>query len=269
LNPDAFNKKLIPQIKKSVADIIDNFNSSWEEHKKEIYIALSSEEAFPQLDNNISSNESNRTQFHEENRIEDENNNTTQTENEINNTIENNNIVQTQDEQNNTIKNDNARQTENEVNNLNLKELNTTIYKEKWFNKAKEIWNKENPNNPYTYEYYTYKFPKNGDIEAGTPPDNPILPKDWMQTAGLGFSKFLKYPFDETTRYQYTDAQVKEWKSKGFRNGRLHVPLYAMVDLDKDPTGATLKDTDLKKIKDICQSLSIIIYLLPSLLLWR
>jgi len=134
-----------------------------------------------------------------------------------------------------------------------LKVLDTQNYKEQWFDKAKDVWNSENPDNPYTYNYYSYSFPANGDRLAGTPPDAPILPKEWMQTAGLGFSKFLKYPFDETTRYQYNDAQVKEWKSKGFRNGRLHVPLYQMVDLEKDPTGATLKEEDLEKIKNICQ----------------
>jgi len=133
-----------------------------------------------------------------------------------------------------------------------LKELDTSVYKQKWFDKAKELWNKQNPNNQYTYEYYSYKFPSDGDRVDGTPPNNPITPKEWMQTAGLGFSKFLKYPFEDS-KYQYTDAQVKEWKSKGFRNGRLHVPLYAMVDLHKDPTGATLKQKELKKIRDICR----------------
>jgi hypothetical protein len=140
----------------------------------------------------------------------------------------------------------------NYVDNL-LKELDTTIYKEKWFNKAKEKWNSEHPENPYIYNYYTYQFPENTDFVAGKPLDKPLLPKEWMQTAGIGFSKFLKYPFDETTRYRYNDEQVREWKSKGFRNGRLHVPLYQMVDLEKDSTGATLKEEDLKKIKDICQ----------------
>jgi len=134
-----------------------------------------------------------------------------------------------------------------------LKALSTDIYKDKWFNKAKEQWNKQNPDNLYNFNYYTYEFPANGDRVAGNPPDKPILPKKWMQTAGLGLSKFLKYPFDENTRYKYTDELVKEWKSKGFRNGRLHVPLYAMVDLDKDSSGATLKVSDLEKIKEICE----------------
>jgi len=133
-----------------------------------------------------------------------------------------------------------------------LKELSTQKYKLAWFDKAKETWNSENPDNPYTYNYYSYTFPENGDRIAGNPSDKPILPKEWMQTAGLGFSKFLKYPFEES-RYQYTDEQVKEWKSKGFRNGRLHVPLYAMADLEQDPSGATLKESDLQKIKEICQ----------------
>lgn len=132
-----------------------------------------------------------------------------------------------------------------------LQELDTSNYKDNWFNKAKELWNQNNPDNNYTYNYYSYNFPNDGDRIAGTPPDKPIPPKVWMQTAGVGFSKLLKYPF-ETSRYQYTDAQVKEWKAKGFRNGRLHVPLYEMVDLDKDPTGATLKESDLEKIKNIC-----------------
>jgi len=132
-----------------------------------------------------------------------------------------------------------------------LKELSTDIYKEKWFNKAKEKWNTENPDENYTYDYYSYQFPKDGDRIAGTPPDKPILPKVWMQTAGLGFSKLLKYPFEDS-KYQYTDELVKAWKKEGFRNGRLHVPLYAMVDLDKDSSGATLKESDLAKIKEIC-----------------
>jgi len=133
-----------------------------------------------------------------------------------------------------------------------LQELSTDVYKTEWFDKAKEKWNLENPDNPYNYEYYTYTFPADADLEAGNPPDTPILPKEWMKSAGLGFSKFLKYPFEDS-KYQYNDEQVKEWKSKGFRNGRLHVPLYAMVDLEKDPTGATLKEKDLETIKNICQ----------------
>ena len=132
-----------------------------------------------------------------------------------------------------------------------LKELSTDTYKTKWFNRAKKIWNEQNPNNQYEYNYYTYEFPANADRVAGTPADNPISPKEWIQTAGLGFSKFLKYPFEDS-KYQYTDELVKEWKSKGFKNGRLHVPLYDMVDLEKDPSGATLKVSDLAKIKEIC-----------------
>ena len=132
------------------------------------------------------------------------------------------------------------------------KEVNTTIYKTKWFDKAKAIWNEQNPNNPYNYEYFSYEFPQDSNISVGNPLDNPIAPKEWMQTAGVGLSKLLKYPFEES-KYQYDDALVKEWKSKGFRNGRLHVPLYAMVDLEKDPNGATLKEEELAKFKQICQ----------------
>jgi len=132
-----------------------------------------------------------------------------------------------------------------------LKELSTDVYRDKWFNRAKEKWNEENPDYQYTYEYYTYQFPSDGDRIAGTPPDKPITPKEWMKIAGLGLSKLLKYPFDDS-KYQYTDELVKEWKAKGFRNGRLHVPFYAMVDLDKDPSGATLKVSDMQKIKEIC-----------------
>jgi len=133
-----------------------------------------------------------------------------------------------------------------------LQELSTQVYKTEWFDKAKDKWNLEHPENPYIYEYYTYTFPTDADFEAGNPPDASILPDEWMKSAGLGFSKFLKYPFEDS-KYQYNDAQVKEWKNKGFRNGRLHVPLYAMVDLEKDPTGATLKEKDLETIKNICQ----------------
>jgi len=133
-----------------------------------------------------------------------------------------------------------------------LKELDTTEFKEKWFNKAKELWNEQNPDYQYDYDYYSYEFPADGDRIAGTPPDDPILPKEWIQTAGLGFSKILRIPY-EGSKYQYTDEEIKEWKSKGFRNGRLHVPLSDMVDLDKDPSGATLKESDLKTLKDICQ----------------
>jgi len=133
-----------------------------------------------------------------------------------------------------------------------LKELDTSYYKKEWFEKAKAIWNKNNPNNPYSYNYFSYKFPANADKSAGAPKDKAISPKKWMQTAGLGLSKFLKYPFEES-KYQYNDALVKEWKKQGFRNGRLHVPLYAMVDLEKDPSGATLKEEELQKIKNIAQ----------------
>jgi hypothetical protein len=133
-----------------------------------------------------------------------------------------------------------------------LAELDTHTYETKWFNSAKTLWNDANPDNLYSYDYYHYQFPLDGDRIAGEPSDEPILPKEWMQTAGLGFSKFLKYPFKDS-KYQYTDALVKEWKDKGFKNGRLHVPLYAMVDLDKDSSGATLKVNDLAKIKEICQ----------------
>jgi len=132
-----------------------------------------------------------------------------------------------------------------------LKELSTDIYRDKWFNRAKAKWNQEHPDYQYTYEYYSYKFPADGDRIAGNPPDKPFTPKEWMKIAGLGLSKFLKYPFDES-KYQYTNELVKEWKAKGFRNGRLHVPLYAMVDLDKDPSGCTLRISDLEKIKEIC-----------------
>jgi len=133
-----------------------------------------------------------------------------------------------------------------------LKELDTSKYKQEWFNKAKELWNEQNPDYKYEYDYYSYEFPDDGDRVAGTPPDEPILPKEWIQTAGLGFSKILRIPYEDS-KYQYTDEQIKEWKSKGFRNGRLHVPLYDMVDLDKDPNGTVLKEDDLKTLKDICQ----------------
>ncbi len=129
----------------------------------------------------------------------------------------------------------------------------TTDYKEQWFEKAKEKWNIENPDNQYSYNYYTYEVPEDADRVVGTPPDSPITPKEWMQKSGLGFSKPIDFPYSDSNKYHYTDAIVKEWKAKGFRNGRFHLPIDEMVDLDKDPTGATLNMEYVEQFKKILQ----------------
>jgi hypothetical protein len=128
----------------------------------------------------------------------------------------------------------------------------TNTYKKRWFNPAKKIWNEEN-NNSFDFDYFTYKFPKNADFEAGTPPDAPITAKEWMQKAGLGLSKKIDIPSSVDSLYRYDDALVKSWKAKGFRTGRFHIQPSDFLDLEADPTGMTLKKEGLKELKRACQ----------------
>jgi len=131
-----------------------------------------------------------------------------------------------------------------------LKALSTQSYKEQWFDRAKAAWNAAHPDNNYTYEYYTYDFPADGDRIAGTPPDEPIPPKIWMQTAGLGFSKQVTFPYAES-RYQYDDALLDAWRERGFKNGRLHLRAFEMID-ENDSSGMKLREDLLEELKVLC-----------------
>ena len=128
----------------------------------------------------------------------------------------------------------------------------TKVYKDKWFDKAKALWNQEHSDNQYEYDYYTYSFPENADFEVGTPPDAPILPSKWMLNAGVGLTKKIALG-DDTSIYQYDDALIKEWKDKGFRAGRIHLDFSALADWEKDPTGLTPKASQMEELKKLCQ----------------
>ncbi len=132
-----------------------------------------------------------------------------------------------------------------------LKALSTDSYRRNWFERAKAKWNELHPDNNYTYAYYTYDFPADGDRIAGTPPDAPISPKEWMQNAGLGFSKKVDFPYDES-RYKYDDTLLQKWHERGFRNGRLHLKAYEMIDAN-DTTGMTLRKDLLEELKILCE----------------
>jgi|GEM_PF-6623463 hypothetical protein len=130
--------------------------------------------------------------------------------------------------------------------------FSTQEYEEKWFNRAKAKWNEQNPDNKYEYSYYNYQLPADTDMIVGNPPDAPISPEEWMKKAGIGFSKTITFPYEDS-RFKYTDAQIKEWKAKGLRNGRFHLPVDDMVDLDLDPTGATLNQDYIEEFKSVLQ----------------
>ena len=83
----------------------------------------------------------------------------------------------------------------------------TNVYKEQWFDKAKTSWNQEHTDNPYNFDYYTYHFPDNADFDAGTPPDDPILPSKWMLNASVGLTKKIDLG-DESSIYQYDTTKV-------------------------------------------------------------
>jgi len=128
----------------------------------------------------------------------------------------------------------------------------TNVYKEQWFDKAKTSWNQEHTDNPYNFDYYTYHFPDDADFDAGTPPDDPILPSKWMLNASVGLTKKIDLG-DESSIYQYDDALIKEWKDKGFRAGRIHLDFSALADWEKDPTGLTPKASQMEELKKLCQ----------------
>ena len=124
----------------------------------------------------------------------------------------------------------------------------TRDYKENYYNKAVEAYNKEN-NNSWTHPYFTYIFPNDADFEPGNPPDNPISSNEWMKIAGVGFSKKLSIP---TGPYSYTKELVQEWKAKGLRAGRFHISFTDFLDAN-DTTGYKLDKVKLKILKDACQ----------------
>jgi len=132
-----------------------------------------------------------------------------------------------------------------------LKALSTESYRRNWFERAKAKWNELHPDNNYTYAYYTYDFPADGDRIAGTPPDAPISPKEWMQNAGLGLMKKISFPYDES-RYKYDDTLLQKWHERGIRNGRLHLRIYEMVD-SNDTTGTRLNRQYLSELKELCE----------------
>ena len=136
-----------------------------------------------------------------------------------------------------------------------VKVINTTppkdtYYKSKWFEPAKEAWNKAHPDNQFTYDWWEYKFPKNADLIAGEPSDKPITPKEWIESAGLGMSMKIDIPSSNGI-YNYTDKVIKAWKEKGFRAGRFHIKPTDenFQDLELDPSGATLKKSALADLK--------------------
>jgi len=136
-----------------------------------------------------------------------------------------------------------ANLTKEEIENL------TNGYKERWYNRAVEVYNKNHPNNEWTHQYFTYKFPDDADFEAGNPPDKPMTSYEWMENAGVGFTKKLSIP---SGPYSYSKELVKEWKKYGLRAGRFHIAPTAFLD-KSDPTGYKLDKNKLKVLKDACQ----------------
>ena len=126
-----------------------------------------------------------------------------------------------------------------------------TYYKTMWFEPAKKIWNTAHPDNQFTYDWWEYTFPEKADLTAGKPSDKPLSPQEWMERAGLGMSMKIDIPSGNGI-YNYTDEVIKAWKAKGFRAGRFHIkptdPNFR--DLERDPTGATLKKSALADLKN-------------------
>jgi len=125
----------------------------------------------------------------------------------------------------------------------------TDEYKEKWYNRAVEIYNKNHPDSEWTHPYFTYKFPDNADFTPGNPPDSPMTSYEWMENAGVGFTKKISIP---TGPYSYSKELVREWKKYGLRAGRFHIAPADFID-KSDPTGYRLDKAKLKVLKDACQ----------------
>ncbi len=128
----------------------------------------------------------------------------------------------------------------------------TQTYKNNWYDRAKDAWNLENTDNKYEFDYYTYHFPQDADLNAGNPSDAPLSPEKWMSLAGVGMTKKIALG-DESSIYQYDDDLIKEWKDKGFRAGRIHLDFSALADWEKDPTGLTPKESQMEELKKLCQ----------------
>ncbi len=49
----------------------------------------------------------------------------------------------------------------------------------------------------------------------------------------------------------YSEDTIREWKSKGFRNGRFHLDVISMVDFERDQW-SNLKNEYLDELREIC-----------------
>jgi len=137
-------------------------------------------------------------------------------------------------------------------NNLTKEQIEnvTQKYKTEWFDKAVETYNSKNPKYPWEKPYFSYKFPDDADFEAGNPPDKPLTGYEWLEIAGVGFTKKISIP---TGPYSYDEKLVEEWKKRGLRAGRFHISFQQQL-LDKsDPTGRRLDKEKLKVLKDACE----------------
>ena len=132
--------------------------------------------------------------------------------------------------------------------------LNSDHYKKKWFEPAKRAWNRAHPDNSFDYDWWEYRYPADADLEAGHPKDAPITPQKWLEEAGVGMSMKIDIP-SSNGYYRYSDALIKEWKSKGFRAGRFHITPTdeGFQDLERDPTGNTLKTSALQELKETAE----------------
>jgi len=125
----------------------------------------------------------------------------------------------------------------------------TQTYKDKWYDRAIEVYNAKHPENPWVHPYFSYTFPDDADFEAGNPPDEPMTSYEWMENAGVGFTKKISIP---SGPYSYSKELVQEWKKQGFRAGRFHIAPTEFRDLN-DTTGYKLDESRLKVLKDACQ----------------
>jgi hypothetical protein len=125
----------------------------------------------------------------------------------------------------------------------------TQKYKVEWYDRAVEKYNSNDPEYPWTHPYISYKFPDDADFEPGNPPDKPLTSKEWLEIAGVGFTKKISIP---SGPYSYDEKLVKEWKAKGLRAGRFHISFHAFLDKN-DSNKLRLDKNKLKVLKDACE----------------
>ena len=122
-------------------------------------------------------------------------------------------------------------------------------YETTWFDAAIAEWNDAHPpGEDYNFDWWEYTFPQGADHTEGDPPDDPILPMDWMDITGLGLSRKIDLAGSGSSLYTYTTATVQAWKAKGFRGGRFHLDPFTILDLNADPDGTVFKTQSMEDL---------------------